>query len=335
MSRGDFSSLRDSNVYREAQKQWYVELIQSYMYWYDLMVNEPDGMDTRKYIPEMLKALKQQVEENLDKRFIYFIVSRKKIRFSRKKKPKYSLISGKLKIYLEVGKNSEPRCVQISPRDPNTGRPIKPRVETTERFITFFDANGNRQSFPIHDFFAACDVSLGFTSEIHYVGFTKNPHKRPIDGSHAGLSEVLYKLSDGDSDIFIYYNLFKITTQASGGRGMQFLVSNAMIDEVSADKEGALLEKCLIMYFGADIQKRNKPSEEGELKNSLISLAKDNKIEFVTVHFEMEDPNEYFCFGSSKISAKHKHVFSCQIYNNDLVMKEGSPTHDAVFGPYE
>lgn len=335
MSRGDYSSLRDSRIYKNARKQWYVELIQSQMYWYDLMVNEPEGLDTRRHIPEMLKSLKQQVENNLDKRFVYFIASRKRIR-SSKKKPKYSLFSGELKIYIDVGREREGRCVKMTIRDPETGAVVRPRVTTTETLITFHDEKGNGQSFPIHDFFVASDMSLGFTSEVHYVGFTKNPHKRPIDGSHAGLNEVLYKLSDGDSDIFIYYNLFKITTQASDSeRGLNFLVSNAMIDEIPVDKEGSILEKCLILYFNSDIQKRNRASEEGELKNSLVNLVQENKIDLVTMHLEMENPSEYFCFGSTGVLPKHKHVFSCQIINNDLIVKIGSPAHDEVFGAYQ
>ncbi|HJV72726.1 MAG TPA: hypothetical protein VJ654_00765 [Noviherbaspirillum sp.] len=331
MTRGYLDNLLDMAPYKNADKQWYVELLRSDMYWYELIVNGYDNFDTRKSIMDSLKNLKSLIKNQLDKRFIYFIASRKRIRFANKK-PRYSFIGNKLSLYIEEGKERKIRRITTEIRDIQTGKPIKPKVETTDRFITFTDPNGNKRTWSIHDFLLNSNIPLGYGSEVHYVGYTKNPQERPIDGSHSGLTDVLYRLADGDSDIFVYYNLFKVTTTAVSSKyNINFHVSNAMIDEIQVEKEGKILEKCLILYFGAANQMRNRENEERELQNNLIQLANENKITAITMHYEMEEPSEYFRFNSSSISPKDRHLFTCTIKDDNLIFEEGSALYDAAF----
>lgn len=332
MNRGDFGTLLGSDAYRNARKQWYVELLRSDMFWYELIVNEHDEFDTRKLISDSLRDLKSLVEDQLDKRFIYFIVSRKRLRFSEKKKPRYSLFGNKLYLYIEIGREGKTRRITTQVRDIQSGQAIKPKVETSDRFITFTHDDGNKTSLSIHDFLLNSAIELGYDSEVHYVGYTKNPQKRPIDGTHTGLNEIIYRLSNGDNDIFVFYNLFKVTTSAINEEfNINFHVSNAMIDEIQVDKEGQILEKCLILYFGSDNQTKNRENEKRELQNSLIQLAKENKITSITMHYEMESPSEYFRFCSSSITPKDCHIFSCMIKEDDLIFEKGLKLHAEVF----
>jgi hypothetical protein len=274
LSRGVYSNLKNNPAYKDASKQWYIELQRSVWFWYDLVINPPEDVDTKKLITNQLKEFKQLVENRLDKRFIYFIGVRKKIRFSTKKKPRYSAFGSNLNIYLEVGREKKIQKISTSILDISTGKIIKPEVSVTERFITFTYNDGNRLSLPIHEFISYSGIELGFNTKIFYVGYTKNPWKRPIDGVHRGLSETLYRVSKEDSDIFIYYNLFKVFSDAVNSLvKINFTVANSMIDEVNVDEEGKILEKVLILYFQAESQTSNYENEKRELENSLVELA--------------------------------------------------------------
>lgn len=333
MGRGSFKQLLTEDAYKNASKHWVVELIQSTMYWYELIVNPPKEFDTKKHISQALSDLKTTVEEQLEKRFIYFIASRKRVRFSQTKKPHYSLggLGSKLNLYLEEGKEKKLRKISIYVRENETLKPIKPKVITTDRFINFTRENGDELLFSIHDFLQAFDVELGHSSTIHYVGYTKNPHNRPIDGAHSGLNDVLYRVSNEDNDIFIYYNLFKVTTHGENNNSkVNFIVANSMTDEIQVDREGLIIEKCLILYFDSANQTKNRANEITELENSLIALANENKISSISMMYEMDVPSEYFEFGSATVVSSDRHVFSYTIRDGMLELERSSKMLDEL-----
>ena len=92
MNRGAFSFFADNQEYKSSEKDWIVELMQCKFYWYDLIINPEKHhkkIDVKKLIIKDLKNFRKQVCGNIEKRFIYFICSRKKVRFIINKKPKY------------------------------------------------------------------------------------------------------------------------------------------------------------------------------------------------------------------------------------------------------
>lgn len=93
MYRGIFSYLSSNDMYNSSEKEWIVELDRYHRYWYDLIVNPSEVaeyFDTRQLIVDYLKKIKKEVEAHLEKRFIYFICSRERVRFNINKKPSYN-----------------------------------------------------------------------------------------------------------------------------------------------------------------------------------------------------------------------------------------------------
>jgi hypothetical protein len=321
LNRGSFGSLLNLDPYQEATKDWYVHLDYVHIFWYDLIVNSPDKFDSKKIIFSFLKNLKLTVEENLEKRFIYFICSRKRVRFSTKRKPKYSVLLEKFKIYIEIGKEREESHIFL----PLFDREITSEIKITEKFIIFKKSDGSTITCSIHDLLLNFNISVGFDTQIHYVGYTKNPDSRPINGSHSGLSDVLYNVSNEDNDIFICFNLFKvISNSTSSSYNFQFVIANSMIDEVKADLEGRIIEKCLILYFDANNQMKNKEKEKIELKNNLIKLSLENSIHSIHFLYELEQENEYYRFSSSNVAGAHKHFFTAKLDCEEPVIYKDS-----------
>lgn len=314
MSRGFFDFLQHEQAYSESEKDWYIELIQSTYFWYDLIINEPQGFDTKKQITEYLKKLQLHVSDQLDKRFIYFLAARKKVRFAPEKKPKYTIIGNKLVVYIRIGNKKRLQKIVREILDIETKKTITPPITICDRLITFHYTPDKKITMSIYDFLSIGNLDLGMSTEIHYVGYTQNPSKRPINRVHRGFADMLYRTPTDEYDFFVYYNLFKVTSLGLNKHAnMGFFFSNAMIDEVNADAEGKIIETALIKYFDTKPQEFNKTNETAELENNLEKLIKQNKINSISIHLEMERHQEMFRFCSRTIEPADFHSFTIRL----------------------
>jgi len=327
MTRGIFNFMQNQPAYSDADKRWHIELDQSTYFWYDLLVHPPEGFDTKQHIASFLKGLKKTVETQLDKRFIYFLTSRTKLRFLTSKKPRYSLFSRDLVLYVQIGALPKPVKTTVTMRDNENGKRIMPRAEVSDRFITFHHPTGDKISYSIHDFFDMVGINFGIDTEVHYVGYTKNPDDRPLNRAHRGLADMLYKVSNAQNDFFIFYNLFKVLSIAgTPTSALNFIVANSMTDEVRVNEEGRILEKVLIKYFSTEIQELNKSSEEGELEKTLTQLASKNKIGSIVFDMQVDYPSEMYRFYSRVVEATDRHTFTCRIGDNGVEIVPGCAT---------
>jgi hypothetical protein len=314
VSRGDFDFICRSQPYSSADKDWHVELVNCTYLWFDTIIDPLKGFDTAGLMRSYLQGLSELVRGTLDKHFVYYLASRVKVRFSTRKKPRYGIFDKLLIFYLEIGRARRLKKYAIQMRDTTTGEIIRPKVEVTDRYITFYNEVGGKQTESIYDFLESCGIETGINSEIQYVGYTKNPEQRPFDRDHRGFADMLHWTSRNaeDYDYFIFYNLFKVLSIASN-RGFNFVIANAMTDEVNVRDEALVLEKVLIKYFGAKPQELNMERESSELHNRLEDLAAIHKIKSITFDLSLERSSELFRFYSRTIKPADRHHFSCRI----------------------
>ena len=328
VNRGLYSSLIKNDLYKSSDKKWIVELETYHRYWYDLVVNTgevADYFDTRQLIVEHLKRIKVEVEGHLEKRFVYFICSRERVRFNTRKKPTFNRFSGKTKLHLLIGEKAKKVSVKCMFANRLTRKPFKPDIHLTDKYITFKDVDGHLITYTVHDFLEQSEIILGIDSRVEYVGYTKNPHTRPTNGSHTGLSDVLYQIAEEKRDSFIYFNVFRVIVQAINTQlNVNFHVANAITNEVDVELEGQILEKCFLFYFDSENQTRNKDKERRELENNLLALAKENKIKEIHVAYEFEVPNEYGVFSSSRVRPNIRHIFTVSKKDNGITIRQGS-----------
>lgn len=171
--RGIFDFLAKDSNYTNSEKKWWILLDRSDCFWYDLIINKHENFDTKKHISDYLKEQQKTVEQQFEKRFIYFIASRKKVRFSTKKKPRYSLFKGELILFVEIGQEKKLKKIKITIRDADTKEVINPLIETCDKFVTFEYPSGLKLTFSVHDFLRSYSINLGISTEIHYVFFSR------------------------------------------------------------------------------------------------------------------------------------------------------------------
>ncbi|MGB0835446.1 MAG: hypothetical protein ACPGR2_13080 [Psychrobium sp.] len=321
MDRGIYGILLEHPIYQNSKKDWIIETARSDMIWYDLMFDPFDELDTRPIVLNQLKQFKKDVESSIEKRFIYFICTRKKVRFSEDIKPEICAKSSMIKLTIIVGDNESSHEVFLSMHDLLDGASLECGVSTTDKFLTIQFESGDKLSLPIHDFLNNHNIDLGINTEVHYIGLTKNPESRPIDGSHKGLNKLLYKIAmDGSTeDVFIFFNIFKVNVNAvQSKQKLNLFTTNSVIDEIDADVEGEVLEKCLITYFDTEIQENNKLSEKGRLKNVLGKMFEDNNISSILFYYDIEPETEYWKFYSDNVSPKIDHYFKVEYINKEI-----------------
>ncbi|MBW3833896.1 hypothetical protein [Aeromonas hydrophila] len=321
MNRGILNFLSNDPIYKSSKKEWLVELQQSQMYWYELLVNGHEEIDTRKFIFDQVKKLKEEVESCLEKRFVYFICSRIKVRFCSDTLPVLTPFHGFMKLRVLVGREKEPKEFVVNVLYDENRDVVIPKIDETGRFIIFTHQSGHSICFSIHDYLMNFCVNLGYSTKVEYVGVTKNPNNRPLNGVHGGLSDVLYNVSHDENDILIFFNLFKVTNNAAGNKyNIHYNIANAMTDEIKVNQEGEVIEKSFRFYFDSDTQKRHKNTERREITNDLREMSEKNNIKSVHVFYEVEDDSEYYEFYSSKVSPKRTHYFTVELNDDDIYL---------------
>lgn len=81
MQRGIFESLKSVDYSDDVSRAWLVTFLESKCYWYDLIINPMEEWSSRDRIAAELNDKKALLEKSLDKRFIYFLATRPKVRF--------------------------------------------------------------------------------------------------------------------------------------------------------------------------------------------------------------------------------------------------------------
>ncbi|GHV06090.1 hypothetical protein AGMMS50229_10280 [Campylobacterota bacterium] len=326
MPRGYFADFASNPAYAETIKDWHITIRQSSCYWYELIVNPPDFIDTKSYISLQLKNLMAEVEQTLETRFIYFFASRTKIRFDTTRPPKYSFWKKWLTITLLIGRDKKRCIVKIKTAknefDGSDGCPLTPRVEVSERFIHIIQSDTTSQTLSVHDFLHTFGIEIGITTQVHYVGITKDPVKRLLSRKHRGIADTLYNVSNEENDFFYFVNLFRVISNAKNNAyRLRFAIPNSMSNEIPIDKEGRVIESALIAYFNCASQNLNREKERTILSNQFASLAKEHKIQSVSVHLEIEPSNEYFVFGSAATPPALNHSFRYHYANRKVEME--------------
>ena len=336
MYRGIFDFIKNEKAYSDSKKKWYVVLDKNMFVWYDMIVSRYDFADTRKIIKDKIKSLKNSVKSNVDKRFIYYICSRKRVRFSLDHLPIIFNNNKKSRIFLEIGRENELHEIKIHIPWSDAGEIKSIEFLADGKFISFKYSRGPAFVFSVHEFLLEFSINLNLSSCIHYIGLTDNPERRPLFDGHQGFNEVLYNISNEDRDVLVYFNLFKVTVIAENSvSNFNFNIANSMIDEIDVEKEGSILEKCLIFYFDSDLQFRNRNTEKSDLENSLKEILNTNNISEIQINYEVDDSSDYYNFSSSKISKQSNHQFTCYLENGSLNIEKGSSIYEVQIKPYE
>jgi hypothetical protein len=295
-----------------------VNLLEVDAFWHQMIRQRihPE-LNSRRDVRRKIADAKRRHAGYFDRRFIYFICSRHKVRFSVTSQARLSMAANQLLVHLEI--HGQQAVVQHSvPADrflriDGSGRPHLPQVENSEVAITFSYPGSYRETMSVHDFLLTHEIDLGFGSYVHYVGLTKNPDTRPLSGRHDGRARTLARLQGTERDVLFFYNTFAVRYLADDpALHARFWVSNAMSDDVDILAEGLTLEKLFIGHFLPDCQ-GDLESELTQLNNRLGTLHQQHNVARVNVDFEVDSTSDYYSFYSQHVPLLSRSAFTLNL----------------------
>jgi hypothetical protein len=296
-------------------KIWRVDLLETDVVWQRLVNGgvHPE-LDSRTDVRRRVEGIKQKHKEYFDRRFIYFICTRTRVRFATDRPPRFSWLGRKLMVYVRVeGRRRPVRCAIPSRhllRVDMQGRVWRPAVTTSDVALTLTYSGRYRETISIHDFLITHNINLGIDTYVHYVGMTMNPDTRPLLRRHDGRARAERRARRENRDVFFFYNTFAVRYHAPNpDQGVNWWVSNAFTDDVEIRAEGLTIEKLFVAYLHPDCQGSMK-SELGELRGRLNTLATRHRVQRIDVGYEVDCPSEYYRFYSDAVQPSADLSFS-------------------------
>lgn len=159
----------------------------------------------------------------------------------------------------------------------------------------------------IHNFLRTCEINIGEGTKVHYIGYTKNPLSRPINGSHKGLSTVLFQNRNKNLDFFIVYNAFNVNF-LNTVNNVVVSVDNKFMHVLSAENEGLLVEKIMINFFLDNNILDNYDKENKELIKFKLKL-KEMHYTHLFLTFGFLEKSDYYNFYSNYRSHESIHTY--------------------------
>lgn len=318
MERGAFDFFSQSPTFHNMEKTWLVTLESYDLAWLGFILpNNPTEQKCRSVVRNILKAKKKQIQESLKKRFIYFICSKERTRF----KPVNECLIHPSDICVEIpfllGAERREYRHAVSRRsllmDTHLEMPVA--FSTDEENIVFRYPSGCSIISPVWDFLNNHKLDFSCDTEVHYVGYTKNPDSR-LNRHHGGLNDIRRKTNRRQHDLFVLFNTFRVyLVTGDETKMMDFVLSNAMVGEVPTNDEGFIIEKMFIAYFDAAFQNRNKKKEYSELSNRFRTLYEKKNVTSLQIVYDHGERENCFKLKSSKVQSQWRHT--CQFLPHD------------------
>lgn len=332
MHRGILKDIKELDSYANVQKSIRIALQECTFLWlnnFSELDELNNNIDVSQATRNHLKEIKNTVKNSFEKKFIYFICSRKMIRFDPSKQPRFTISRKSMKFSIVID-NSVRRSIFV-PRANlifslgQTGEIVEiSKISVTQTSVIFDFENNQDLTMGVHDFLKIFGINLGISNKVEYIGLTVNPEKRPFNLSHSGLSRVLLGNNNKKKfrDYFICYNLFEVSISSEQKLGFDFFIGNSWLNEIDIATEADIIEKSLILYFGSGYQDKTKTNDYSSLKNNLKQILEAANINDIHFHYEINGGNpDYISFYSDLVKPAIKHYFTIKLDENTINME--------------
>ncbi|UGQ47546.1 hypothetical protein [Massilia endophytica] len=292
-----------------APQIWTATVAEPKFYWYDLLVGGGPLPDFRDPTGRYLRRLQFALDGTMEKRLIYFVISRPRVRIDTKRQVSWGFFSLKLTIPVLVGPEEKKNTISVDLEVPFEATYKKPVVALEEQFLTL-NWGSMIETYSIHDLIQKYDTGLKMQSKVLYVGQTRDPAARLAKGSHP----VVNALHDAnhENDTFLLVTRFKVAVDTA---------ARDMSEEASVRTQMDVLEAALIRYFEGPSPRLRSDVENGVRRERMENLQDTYYIERVTVDLGFKQADSFFDMFSDHVEKSRRHLFECVFDNGHAVVK--------------
>ncbi|MFA9216576.1 MAG: hypothetical protein ACEQSK_05670 [Sphingomonadaceae bacterium] len=295
-----------------AAQSWTVTVAEAKYHWYDLVADFPRVPDIRDPVGRYLRRMQFDLEATMEKRLIYFVVTRPRICFDTSRSVSWGFFSLKLTIPVLVGIEQKRDSVSIELEVPFAATLKKPTVSVTERFITL-NWGGLIEALSIHDVLQQPGNDVDFPSTVRYVGQTRDPSGRLAKARLAAVQKIHQAQSD-DNDTLLLVQRLQVEVHSADGDPAQLPANQNAVaaDALLKDRIDAV-ECALIRYFEGEEMRARSDKELNQRRERLREIAHSNQLQQFRIDLQMTGDSSYQELLSPHARRSRHHVIDCTL----------------------
>jgi len=300
-----------------APQTWNVTVSDAKFHWYDLVAGFPSIPDIRDPVGRYLRRMQFDLEATAEKRLLYFVVTRPRVRFDAKRATQWGFFSLKLTIPLLVGAQEERQHVTIELEVPFAATLKKPVVTLSEHFVTL-NWGGLVEALSIHDVLQNYDNDVKFPSKLLYVGQTKDPAGR-LPKARLTAVQKLHQQHSEDSDMLLLIQRMNVTVTSDEGDPADLPENQnpVAVDALTKDRMD-LIECALIKYFEEPSTRTRSAQEMLARRGRIIEVQAAHKVAGFRIDLRLAQAGKYHELQSERVAASRAHIIDCVVLGGEI-----------------
>jgi hypothetical protein len=283
-----------------APQVWTASVAETKFYWYDLLVDGTPLPDFRDPVGRYLRRMQFAIDATMEKRLLYFVVARPRVRFDLQRSVSWSFFSLKLTVPVLIGVEERKGTITLDLEVPFEATYKKPLVQVQDKFL-FLNWGALVETFSIHDLIQRFDTGLAFPGTVLYVGQTHDPAGRLAKGQNGPVNRAR-NAAMPDSDIFLLIQNFAVKVETAAAD---------LSEEASHRTHVDMLEGALIEYFEGNTSRLRNDTERGNRRDRLAELQHTYWLEKLTVDLGFEGADGFHVLESEHAPRSRRHLFDC------------------------
>ncbi|AXA91938.1 hypothetical protein [Massilia sp. YMA4] len=283
-----------------APQTWTATVAESKFYWYDLLADGTQLPDFRDPVGRYLRRMQFALDGTMEKRLIYFLVARPRVRIDPQRSVSWGFFSLKLTIPVLIGAEARKSTITVELDVPFEATLKKPTVELQDKYL-LLNWGALTETFSIHDLLQRYDTGLPNAGKILYVGQTHNPSGKLAKGMVTAVNR-LREATEQEYDSFLLVQRYEVQVETT---------STELLEEPSTRTRTDIVEGALIRYFEGATPTGRRDSELSTRRDHLHELQQTYWLERLTVDTGFKDADAFYELGSDTVPASRRHVFEC------------------------
>jgi hypothetical protein len=303
---------------------WVVTVADAKYHWYDLIAGFPEIPDIRDPVGRHLRRMQFDLEATSEKRLIYFVVNRPRVRFDTTRSTSWGFFSLKLTIPILAGPEEKRENLTIELQVPFAATLKKPSVVLTDRFITL-NWGGLIEALSIHDVLQQYENNLTHKSQVQYVGQTKDPLGRLARARLAPVQRV-HQQNNEDNDMLLLIQRMNVEVLSDEGDPGDLPVNqNPIAADLLLKDRIDIIECALIRYFEGPLMHGRSDKEADIRKQRLREAQAANHLDSFRIDLRLEESTNYDELASKHAGASRSHIIDCSIVDGEVIVTRVPP----------
>lgn len=283
-----------------APQTWTATVAESKFYWYDLLADGTQLPDFRDPVGRYLRRMQFALDGTMEKRLIYFLVARPRVRIDPQRSVSWGFFSLKLTIPVLIGADNRKSTIAIELDVPFEATLKKPTVQLQDKYL-LLNWGALMETFSIHDLLQRHDTGLPNAGKILYVGQTHDPSGKLAKGMVTAVNR-LREATENEYDSFLLVQRYDVQVATT---------STELSEEPSVRTRTDVVEGALIRYFEGPTPGGRRDSEVSTRRAHLHELQQTYWLERLTVDTGIKDADAFYDLGSDAVPTARRHLFDC------------------------